>query len=289
MCANMRAQPHMCINTCTPAFAHAHIHKYTPTHTQSHAQVCTLTCTSVHHSHPAMARGPHGMALAQCPATTSTRVTRIRATSTPRVTSTLGATMSTSATTSALVVTGGPYRGRTLQWAGDKETPSQAEPQHQPAGNPPSSPLRAPPNPEGLSNPTTPTRPGGCSAPHSSQPPGGCRCTPTYHSRQQGDKGMAEGVTQGGGIKRSAQAQQSILQRKKSRTGGRWGLIPCGGALWHHPPLPLPRHRSSCHQTPCSDLQSAWCLFWGQTLLFWSMSIMWGRGRSPKRERRLWH
>lgn len=30
---------------------------------------------------------------------------------------------------------------------------------------------------------------------------------------------MAEGITQGGGIERSAQAQQGILQRDKSRAG----------------------------------------------------------------------
>lgn len=47
--------------------------------------------------------------------------------------------------------------------------------------------------------------------------PGDAEAPPTYHSRQQGDKGMAEGITQGGGIKRSTQAQQSILQRDQSR------------------------------------------------------------------------
>lgn len=44
---------------------------------------------------------------------------------------------------------------------------------------------------------------------------------------------MAEGITQGGGIKRSAQAQQSILQRDKSRAGDYQGLIPWGRALQH--------------------------------------------------------
>lgn len=46
-----------------------------------------------------------------------------------------------------------PYRGRTQQWTGNKDTPPQAEPQHQPADNPVSTPSRAPPSPGGLSNP----------------------------------------------------------------------------------------------------------------------------------------
>lgn len=84
-CVQTCAQPRVCISTC--AHPQLHTHTNTPLHTHSHAQVSTPTCTRVHRSHPAVAGGPHGMALAQCPATTSTR---IRATITLGVTSTLG-------------------------------------------------------------------------------------------------------------------------------------------------------------------------------------------------------
>lgn len=78
-----RGSAHVCANVC----AHPRVHRHTFTNTPllTHRVTCRCAHMPVHvctiHTQPWLG-GAHEMALALCPATTSIRVTRIRATST---------------------------------------------------------------------------------------------------------------------------------------------------------------------------------------------------------------
>lgn len=97
-----------------------------------------------------------------------------------------------------------------LRWVGEEETPPpQAQPQYQPAENPP---------PAGL--PPAPGRGGRACLRDAGSGPLPPSHPPTYHSGQQGDEGMAEGVPQAGDVEHGPQAQQGVLGREQSGAGG---------------------------------------------------------------------
>lgn len=131
-----------------------------------------------------------------------------------------------------------------------------AQPQYQPAENPP---------PAGSSRIPCNTR---CPPPHTPPAPPG---VPTYHFGQQGEDGIAQGVPQAGDINHGPQAQEGVLGREQTPGGGGHNgegaevVTDVTTVLFFFPSLP---------QNPQEVMPPAWGAHGAG-------GTPWGRGRDP--------